>query len=359
MTIKFFADTASLQDIEYCFSREVNDGITTNPKILETTGELPLGFEKSYKKLLEKHSSIKGSNLSSKKPFKIDFNNNLEFEKACQKLIEKHSNLGLSDIIEKVKKRAEISFDDLPVGFEKACKQIVEKYPNVPVSLETDLKGMNINEINLKKKEVVEILLSQAFALSRLGDNVVIKIPICEAGVSATKILSEKGIKTNVTACMNPFQALEAARAGATYVSLFANRMLDSHILELSGNSLRETLKNPNWKEILKTNKEKYFDTAWGIVLNQISYVAEKVNEFGTELIVGSIRGPEDIYKIVKAEPHIITIPTKIVTQLKEIPLLKRTNRSIFPNGDVDLLYHPMTNYTLEEFEKAADSYRK
>tara|TARA_Y100000310_G_C20646252_1_gene796769 strand:+ start:181 stop:1050 length:870 start_codon:yes stop_codon:yes gene_type:complete len=285
--MKFFADTASLEDIKYCFSRKVNEGITTNPKIIESTG-------------------------------------------------------------------------DLSVGFEQACKNILAKYYHVPVSLETDLRGIDVNEIHDNPEKVRDILLDQACNLASWGKNVVVKIPCCEGGTLATKILSENNILTNYTACMTPFQALQAAKAGATYVSLFANRMLDSHILDLAGFSLKEKLKDPNWKQTLKEN-QRFKDEAWNFTLAQISYVAKELEQTDSSLIVGSIRTPEDIHKIAKAEPQIITIPTKIVKGLENIEEIKKTKRDFYFRT-LNLgssIQHPMTQYTLEEFEKAADSYRK
>jgi len=287
--MKFFADTANIVEIEYCFSKKVNDGITTNPKIMEMTG-------------------------------------------------------------------------NLTEGFEGASRLILNKFKETPISLETDLA--NLDARNLKKidpEKVKTVLLSQAYSLSSLGKDVVVKIPICEGGILATKKLFEEGIKTNVTACMTPYQAIVAANAGATYVSLFANRMLDSRIIEISGNSLEEITKNPNWKDIVKKNKEKYFEKAWEKVLGDISYVSSYLEGGKTELIVGSIRTPEDIYRISKAEPQIITIPTKIVEKLEDINKIKGTKRTIKPSifKDEGSLYHPMTQYTIEEFEESAKNYKK
>ena len=78
-------------------------------------------------------------------------------------------------------------------------------------------------------------------------------------------------------------------------------------------------------------------------------------------MIIGSIREPSDILRIIQAEPQIITIPTKIVEGLEKILGLKQTKRSIIPeNIEVgNSISHPMTSLTLEEFEKSADLYRK
>ena len=291
--IKFFADTANISDIEYCFLKGVNKGITTNPKILEDTG-------------------------------------------------------------------------DMSLGFEGACKSIVDKYPNVPISLETDLRGIDVQNLKTENtQKVKKILLKQAYILSNLGENVVVKIPVCEGGLLAAEQLAKEGIKTNITACMTPYQALKAADVGNGYVSLFANRILDTHILELAGYSPIVIKQDNKWKELVKENKEKYFDQAWRQTQAEIGYVAQELEKNSSvELIIGSIRSPEDIYKILEAQPQVITIPTKIVRGLEErcsdLSKLKKTKRSIGIKGILfgNSISHPMTDYTLIEFEKAADSYR-
>ena len=285
--MKFFADTASLEEIEYCFSREVNDGITTNPSIMKTTG-------------------------------------------------------------------------DLSKGFEGACKQILSKYTQIPVSLETDLRGIPIGEVESRAKDVKDVLLTQANAIAQWAPNVVIKIPISEGGLMAVEELYERWIKTNVTACMTPYQALQAAEAGGTYVSLFANRMLDGHVLTLAGGKL-EDISGSDWKDVVKKGKEQFYEEAWRRTLGQIAYVAQAFEGTNSSLIVGSIRSPQDIARLASCEPQIITIPTGIVKGLENIPGIKGTKRSFIQSGNVEMgssLVHPMTDYTLDEFEKAADVYR-
>ena len=164
---------------------------------------------------------------------------------------------------------------------------------------------------------------------------------------------------------MTPHQALEAAKVGATYVSLFANRILDCHILELAGYDLTETLQKPIWKDIVSNNKEEYFEQAWQITLDEIAYVAEKLDNKPTDLIIGSIRSPEDILRLIKTQPQVITIPTKIIKGLEEnkedILKLKSTERTINPKQvrPGNSIGHPMTSYTLKEFEDSAAKYRQ
>ncbi|CEK38425.1 fructose-6-phosphate aldolase [[Clostridium] sordellii VPI 9048] len=77
--------------------------------------------------------------------------------------------------------------------------------------------------ISLEADKMVE----EAMELVKLHKNIVIKIPMCIEGLKAVKILSEKGIKTNVTLIFSSQQALLAAKAGATYVSPFVGRLDD------------------------------------------------------------------------------------------------------------------------------------
>ena len=72
-----------------------------------------------------------------------------------------------------------------------------------------------------------EDMIREAEELSKLSDNVVVKIPMTEEGIKAVSILSKKGIKTNVTLIFTPMQALLAAKAGATYVAPFMGRLDD------------------------------------------------------------------------------------------------------------------------------------
>jgi len=76
-----------------------------------------------------------------------------------------------------------------------------------------------------------EEMVRESRDLAELADNIVVKIPLIEEGLKATKILANEGIKTNVTLCFSPVQALMAAKAGAAYISPFVGRLDDiSHI---------------------------------------------------------------------------------------------------------------------------------
>lgn len=72
-----------------------------------------------------------------------------------------------------------------------------------------------------------EGMIKEGLELAKIHKNVVIKLPLTEAGIAACKFFSSQGIKTNVTLCFSSNQALLAAKAGATYISPFLGRLDD------------------------------------------------------------------------------------------------------------------------------------
>ncbi|TFG47605.1 MAG: fructose-6-phosphate aldolase, partial [Candidatus Brocadiia bacterium] len=68
-------------------------------------------------------------------------------------------------------------------------------------------------------------IMKEARELAKIGDNVVVKIPIMKDGLIAVKRLAAEGIKTNVTTTFSALQALLAAKAGAAYISPFVGRL--------------------------------------------------------------------------------------------------------------------------------------
>jgi transaldolase len=71
-------------------------------------------------------------------------------------------------------------------------------------------------------------MLAEAEILGALAPNIVIKLPLTMEGLKACKVLSEKGVRTNVTLCFSAVQALLAAKAGATFISPFIGRLDDN-----------------------------------------------------------------------------------------------------------------------------------
>ncbi len=139
--------------------------------------------------------------------------------------------------------------------------------------------------ISLDHKGMVE----EADKLSKIHKNIVIKLPMTLEGLKATKILSQKGIKTNVTLIFSATQALLAARAGATYVSPFVGRLDD---IGQDGLSLIEEIVD---------------------IFN--------VNAIETEIIVASVRNPIHVAQAARIGADIATVPYKVITQMTKHPL--------------------------------------
>ena len=121
------------------------------------------------------------------------------------------------------------------------------------------------------------------------NNNLVIKIPMCVEGLKATKQLSAKGIKTNVTLIFSTAQALLAAKAGATYVSPFVGRLDD---IGYEGIELVE--------DIVKVFR------MYGIK---------------TEIISASIRSSNHVIEVARVGSDIATIPYKIIESMIKHPM--------------------------------------
>jgi transaldolase len=132
-------------------------------------------------------------------------------------------------------------------------------------------------------------MINEAKDLVKLADNIVVKIPLIEEGLKAVKVLAAEDIKTNVTLCFSPTQALMAAKAGAAYVSPFVGRLDD---ISSTGMDLVE----------------------------QIITIYDNYG-FDTEIIVASIRNPTHVVDAALMGADIATIPYKVIQQLIKHPL--------------------------------------
>ena len=134
-----------------------------------------------------------------------------------------------------------------------------------------------------------EGMVQEALELAKIHSNIVIKLPMTLEGLKTTKILSEKGIKTNVTLIFSAAQALLAARAGATYVSPFLGRLDD---IGMNGMNLIEEIVD-------------IFDT----------------HAIETEIIAASIRNPIHVIDAARIGAHIATVPYSVIVQMTRHPL--------------------------------------
>lgn len=161
--------------------------------------------------------------------------------------------------------------------FKEVVKEICAIVPG-PVSAEvaaTDYDGM----------------IAEGHVLAKLADNVVVKVPLTLDGLKATRTFSREGIKTNVTLCFSPNQALLAAKVGATYISPFLGRLDD---INLDGVELIEQI---------RTIYDNY--------------------DFKTEILAASIRSPNHVTEVALAGADVATIPPALIYKLADHPLTK------------------------------------
>jgi transaldolase len=197
--MKFFIDTANINDIKEAAALGILDGVTTNPSLVVREG-------KDFRKLLDEILAIV----------------------------------------------------DGPVSAEV---------------ISTDYTGM----------------MKEALELSKIHKNIVVKVPLIKEGLKAVKSLSDEGIKTNVTLCFSPSQALLAAKAGATYISPFVGRLDDiSH----SGMDL----------------------------ISQIVQIYRNY-DYETQVLVASIRHPLHLVDAAMIGADVCTMPFDVINKLFNHPL--------------------------------------
>lgn len=192
--MKFFADTAEIEDIKKLADTGLLDGVTTNPSLIKKSGR---------------------------------------------------------DFIEVVKEIAAVV--EGPVSAEV-------------VSLDHD--GM----------------MREAEKLRKIADNIAIKVPLTPDGLKTCKKLSGDGTMVNVTLCFSANQALLAAKAGATFISPFVGRLDD---IGQSGIDL----------------------------ISDIRMIYDNY-DFGTEILVASVRSPMHILDSAKIGADVMTAPPSVIWQL-------------------------------------------
>ncbi len=197
--MKFFIDTANIDEIKEAASLGILDGVTTNPSLVSKEG-------KDFKKLLDEILAIV----------------------------------------------------DGPVSAEVIA---------------TDYNG----------------ILKEAREYAKINKNIVVKVPLIKEGLKAVKTLSDENIKTNVTLCFSPSQALLAAKAGATYISPFVGRLDD-----ISTNGME--------------------------LISQIVQIYNNYN-YETEVLVASIRHPLHLVEAALIGADVCTMPFNVINKLFNHPL--------------------------------------
>src|SRR5690606_10000988 len=143
-------------------------------------------------------------------------------------------------------------------------------------------------------------MMREAEILSKIADNIAIKVPLTLDGLKACKALTSDGRMVNVTLCFSANQALLAAKAGATFISPFIGRLDDINI---------------DGMELIADIRAIYDNY-----------------EFNTEILAASIRSANHVRQAPLIGAHVATVP---------------------PAGLKDLVQHPLAAKALEAFPSA------
>ena len=201
--MKFFIDTANLNEIKEAYDLGVLDGVTTNPSLMAKEG-------------------IKGA-------------------------------------------------ENILAHYKAICN-IVDNNVSAEV-IATDYEGM----------------LKEGYALAKIDDKIVVKVPMIKDGVKAIKKFTSEGIRTNCTLVFSAGQALLAAKAGASYVSPFIGRLDD-----ISQDGLD--------------------------LIDQIVTIYSNYG-YGTEVLAASVRHTMHLLKCAEIGADVVTCPLSVITALLNHPL--------------------------------------
>jgi len=196
-------------------------------------------------------------------------------------------------VVDGVTTNPSIMFKDGATDLEECARRLAGMLGERPLSVEVTSNDRTV-------------MVEQARTFATWARNIVVKIPIVnEHGESCLGVmhrLSQEGIGVNATAILSFNQALLAAKAGATYVSIFAGRVADE------GNDPAVTIRNV-----------RHWLDDW---------------DLSSHIIVGSIRTVMDIQSAALAGAHIITVPPQFLPKMVDHRYTRETVRQFVQDAE-------------------------
>jgi transaldolase len=132
-------------------------------------------------------------------------------------------------------------------------------------------------------------MIREAEVLRKIADNIAVKVPLTLDGLKTCKALTGDGTMVNVTLCFSANQALLAAKAGATFISPFVGR--------------HDDVGYPGME-----------------LIADIRMIYDNY-DFGTEILVASVRNPIHVHESAKLGADVMTAPPAVIKQLFNHPL--------------------------------------
>ncbi len=204
--------------------------------------------------------------------------------------IEGWLNMG---VIDGVTTNPSIMLKDGIYDMEKGAKDIAALINPHPLSVEVTTNDL-------------DEMITQAHKFAAWAPNIAVKIPQeTQDGVPCYGVihqLESEGIRVNATAALSLGQVILAAKAGATYISIFAGRVGDE-----GGNAFEVIQNSVEWLEHWK---------------------------FNSKIIVGSIRSVADVLQAAMAGAHIITIPPQFIAKMADHKNTRETVKQFFTDAE-------------------------
>jgi len=135
-----------------------------------------------------------------------------------------------------------------------------------------------------------ETMLAEGRKLRDIAKNIAVKVPLTPDGLKTCRALADEGTMVNVTLCFSASQAILAAKAGAAFVSPFIGRLDD---ISRDGMGL----------------------------IADIVQIYRNYDDFTTEVLVASIRNPNQVAEAAIIGAQVATIPPGVLRQLFNHPL--------------------------------------
>ena len=210
-------------------------------------------------------------------------------DSANSKEIGKWIKMGVAD---GVTTNPSIMLNDGVYDVEKGAKEIAALVNPRPVSVEVTTNDL-------------DEMIAQAQKFATWAPNIVAKVPQTnqdgEPCYGVIQRLENEGIRVNATIALSLGQVILAAKAGATYISIFAGRVSDE-----GGNASEVIMNSAEWLE------------HW---------------EYKSRIIVGSIRSVGDVLQAAIAGAHIITIPPQFITRMADHKYTRETVRQFITDA--------------------------
>ena len=177
---------------------------------------------------------------------------------------------------------------------------LIMKSGKNPEDVYQEIKDMGVKDISMEVVGSDLEMYDEGIRLAeKFGDVATIKLPMTDDGLRVCRLLSSKGIRTNVTLIFCAAQAILAAKAGATYVSPFVGRLDDQSVAGL---------------EVVRSITGLY-----------------QIHGIRTQVLSASIRSVQRVVRSFYNGARVVTMPPKIFEQMYD-HILTDKGLEIFDN---------------------------